>query len=289
MAEYTNYLARKINGPVAQALLRASHAVFNEAEEWLLYRTNISVKTATTEDLNFLGAIVGAPRPYVVTEDNEVVYASDSVYRIYILNIATLKRTRSISALSDMLSQFIPNGLYTITILENGDLDIVVDVLYNEYIPFLKAAIDSIYTALPRLNDIVYRDYHVYIYENGLQTMYIKLDDPSVWDFVYNAHKILTTATEPSRIVMETLSESYSWSWQYDAEDHTVSTVCTEETVISLVADEETQEMEVVIQDPYYANDNQYIVSDDALQTAYLSGTVLGEKTMTMNVVMQEV
>lgn len=182
MAQYTNYLARKVNGPVAQSLLKGAFDAFNEAEEWLNYRTHISIATATTEDLEFIGMIIGAPRPYA-TVSGETVYADDLTYRRFLLNIAYLKRSKSIVALGEMLSQFILNGLFDIQIQSNGDIRLVMDIAYEQYAPFLQTACDNIFTALPRIRPIELQDYHLYFRDNAFYPYYVLLDQPNVWEF----------------------------------------------------------------------------------------------------------
>lgn len=189
MAEYVNYLARKINGPVAQALLKASHALFNASEEWLLYRTNISIDNATTEDLERIGVLIGAPRPYAITENDEVVYASDEVYRKFIYAIAYLKRAQSIKALADMLAVFVPNGRFELEFRENGDIGVAIDAVYHEYLPFLQSAANAVYTALPRLQPFEERDYSWYIVRHVFMTNYVLLNQPSFWYFTFDATK----------------------------------------------------------------------------------------------------
>jgi hypothetical protein len=89
---------------------------------------------------------------------------------------------------------------------------------------------------------------------------------------------------------MSTLSAPYYWEWQFSLEVHRMSTVCSKATALSVVIDEETQEAEVVIQDINFSKDAPYIfLKDQGVATGYLSGSFAGEKTMAMNVVIQEV
>jgi hypothetical protein len=203
MAQYTNYLARKVNGPVAQALLKGAFNTFNEAEDWLLYRTHISIASASTDDLKFIGEIIGAPRPYAVVDD-EVVFADDATYRRFLLNIAYLKRSKSVIALGEMLSQFIPNGLFELRFTPIGDIRVVVDKTYESYLPFLQQAVSSIYTAAPRVQPFESRDFDRFIFDNGLYYYYIMLRDPGTWDWEYDEseQRLSVSVTKPNRIVL---------------------------------------------------------------------------------------
>lgn len=185
MTEPKQYLAHKLNGPVMQSMLQAQNDCYEQSKDWLEYRNTVSAKTATTEDLNMLGVIVGAQRPYAVI-NGQITYASDEVYRRFLLNIATLRRNKSIFALATMLTQFIPNGLFEIHFKTNGDLRLVLDVAYDEYAPFLQRALDSIYTALPRINPIDVQDFHLYFRDDMFFPYYVQLDQPNVWTFDYD-------------------------------------------------------------------------------------------------------
>lgn len=203
MIDAKQLLAYKLNGPVFASLLNAQYACYAEADEWLAYRNTVSAETANTEDLDALGVIVGAPRPYVFIDD-EIVYASDEVYRRFILNIASLKRLKSISALSTMLNQFVSSGLYDIAIQQNGDIRIVVDEAYDAYLPFLQQAVSSIYTAAPKVQPFESRDFRRFIFDNGLYYYYIMLRDPGTWTWVYDeeTETVTATANKPGRIVL---------------------------------------------------------------------------------------
>ena len=201
MPEPKQYLAHKLNGPVMQSMLQAQNECYKQSKDWLEYRNTVSAKTATIEDLNMLGVIVGAQRPYAVI-DNEIVYASDEVYRRFLLNVATLRRNKSIFALATMLTQFISNGLFEIHFKTNGDLRLVLDASYEEYVPFLQKALDSIYTALPRINPIDVQNFHLYFRDDVFFPYYVQLDQPNVWSFTYNEEdeEGLIVATDPSLI-----------------------------------------------------------------------------------------
>jgi hypothetical protein len=203
-AEYKNYLARKINGPVAQAMLKASFNCFQETEEWLRYRKYISLETATTQDLNYLGKVIGVPRPYAVIE-YEIVYADDNVYRTFLLNVAYLKRSKSIQALGTMLSQFVTTGLFELSFRLNGDIRVVVDSRFEAYLPFLEQVGNTIFTASPRLTPFESREILRFIWDNGLWIKYIQLSDPSVWTWQYDSVNLAEiTTTEPTdRIQLE--------------------------------------------------------------------------------------
>ena len=186
MAEYTNYLARKVNGPVAQSLLKGVFSFFQDAEDWLNYRSRISLASADTEDLNLIGKIIGVPRPYAII-DEETVYADDDTYRVFLLNVAYLKRSKSITALGVMLSQFVTNGLFEISIKPDGDIRVVVDSTYEAYLPFLEQVGNSVFTASPRLTPFESRVILLFIWDFGLYIKYIQLSDPSVWQWQYDA------------------------------------------------------------------------------------------------------
>jgi hypothetical protein len=216
MAQYTNYLARKVNGPVAQSLLKGAFTAFNEAEEWLNYRTHISIATATTSDLELIGLIIGAPRPYA-TVGGETVYADDPTYRRFLLNIAYLKRSKSIVALGEMLSQFVLNGLFEIHIQSNGDIRLVLDVVYEQYTPFLQTACDNIFTALPRIRPIELQDFHLYFRDGMFYPYYVLLDQPNVWTFTFDEENEegLISATDPSLITYDASNQRLEMSVQY--------------------------------------------------------------------------
>lgn len=210
MADYTNYLARKVNGAVAQALLKGGHEVYNSADEWLNYRARLSVDNAQDEDLDALGTIVGAPRPYAMTEDGEVVYAEDDAYRRFIYAIAYLRRAQSLRALADMLAIFVPNGRFELEITANGDIGVTVDQLYATYLPFLQTAANAVYTALPRLQPFETKDYHWYIYRNVFRTDYVYLDQPNFWQFSFEGHTGYITSADPANAEVNPVSQSYT-------------------------------------------------------------------------------
>lgn len=203
MSNPEKYLAHKINGPIAKSLLQAQDNGYAQAKDWFEYRNTVSAKTATTEDLNMLGTIVGAQRPYAVI-DGQITYASDEVYRRFLLNVATLRRNKSIFALATMLNQFIETGLYDIEIQSNGDITVVIDTAYQAYAPFLSVALNSLFTALPRIDALIIRDYDTFIFDNGLYYYFILLKDPGVWTWEYDDtnHKLITTSTDPSSIAI---------------------------------------------------------------------------------------
>ena len=205
MVSAKQLLAYKLNGPVFASLLNAQYACYAESDEWLTYRNTVSAETANSEDLDALGLIVGALRPYAVIDD-EIVYASDDVYRRFILNVASLKRIKSVAALSTMLSQFVSSGLYDITIQQNGDIRIVVDEAYEAYLPFLQQAVSSIYTAAPRVQPFESRDFNRFIFDNGLYYYYIMLRDPGTWTWTYDAtdQSLSVVTSKPDRIVLLT-------------------------------------------------------------------------------------
>lgn len=216
MTEPKQYLAHKLNGPVMQSMLQAQNDCYEQAKDWLEYRNTVSAKTATTEDLNMLGVIVGAQRPYAVI-NGQITYASDEVYRRFLLNIATLRRNKSIFALATMLTQFIPNGLFEIHFKANGDLRLVLDIVYEEYAPFLQRALDSIYTALPRINPIDLQDFHLYFRDDMFFPYYVQLDQPNVWTFIFDEENEegLISATDPSLITYNSNSQRLEMSVRY--------------------------------------------------------------------------
>ena len=199
--DYTNWLAKRINGEVAQGLLRGGYLQYKESEEWLDERAFISVKTATGAELELLGQIAGAKRPYALI-NGEVVYADDDTYRKFILCIARLRTSQSIAALSEMLGSIVTNGMYELEIkAENGgDIQVTLDETFIDFLPFLQTAANEVYTALPRLAPFTSRDYHLYFYRHGFYPVYVHLDDPD-WDYAVNTttHFASLTCTDASK------------------------------------------------------------------------------------------
>ena len=229
---YKNKLARQINGPIAQSLMKADHAqyVSNDRAEWFEHRRLLSLDNATTDELNQIGKFLGIPRPYCTTgahvaaldieytprgnvanvdagtvqettsgvvwklqdfiynantetlspaQGEEVSrYADDETYRLYIQNMAGLRRSHSLMALADMLYTFNETGTFELEFQDNGDILIFLDEQYAEYEPFLQVALDLVFNALPRLGPIKMVEYNMLVVDHAVRTMYANLVDP---------------------------------------------------------------------------------------------------------------
>ena len=141
LTPYTNSMARQLNGPIIQSLLKAKHNMFSaNADELIDHRNSLSIDTVTTQELEWLGKLFNIPRPYAVI-DNEVVLADDKEYKLFFRNVVALRQSRSLLSLSEVFYQFLPNGEFQLEIQENGDIRVVMDVRYRRYLPFLQQAI----------------------------------------------------------------------------------------------------------------------------------------------------
>lgn len=176
--EYLSPMARQLNGPIIDSLLRTRHGVFNDAEEFILHRQHLSLDNATEEELTMIGKFLGIPRPYAEVE-GEIIYCDVPFYRLFLKNVMLLKTTKSIADFQQMISQFIPNGLFFLEIKENGDIDLTIDQAYAEYEPFFNIAANLVYDALPRINSIADWDFSKFIHEHILYVRLLRILDGS--------------------------------------------------------------------------------------------------------------
>lgn len=193
---YKNVMANQLNGPIIQALLKAKHLMFSEnGDELIAHRNTISVDTATTQELEWMGAFCNVPRPYAVI-DGEVVVATDNEYKLFFKNVMALRQSQSLLSLAEVFYQFLPNGEFQFEIQQSGDIRVVLDVRYEHYLPFLQQAAQSVYTASPQLQPFESRDYFDFIFDNGLYIRYIQMAQPNFWEFEYNLtqHKLVTNS-----------------------------------------------------------------------------------------------
>lgn len=186
LTPYTNSMARQLNGPIIQSLLKAKHNMFSaDADELIAHRNSLSIDTVTTQELEWLGELFNVPRPYAVVS-GEVVLADDEEYKLFFKNVVSLRQSQSLLSLAEVFYQFLPNGEFQFEIQENGDIRVVIDVRYRRYLPFLQQAANSVYTASPRLQPFEVRDYFIYIFDNGFYLRYVQLAQPNFWEVEYN-------------------------------------------------------------------------------------------------------
>ena len=187
---YKNVMAGQLNGPTIQSLLQAKHEIFDEkGYEFIAHRNNFSVDTATPAELELLGLLCNVPRPYAVV-DGQTVLANDADYRLFFKNVMALRQSQSLIGLADVFYQFLPNGEFTLEIDKTtGDIRVVLDVTFESYLPFLEQATKGVYTASPQLQPFELRDFFYFIWDNMLYLRYIQLAQPNVWSFNYNAEK----------------------------------------------------------------------------------------------------
>lgn len=189
-------MANQLNGPIIQALLKAKHLMFStDGDALIAHRNTISVDTATTQELEWMGAFCNVPRPYAVI-DGEVVVATDDEYKLFFKNVMALRQSQSLLSLAEVFYQFLPNGEFQLEIQANGDVRVILDQRYEQYLPFLQQAAQSIYTASPQLTPFETRDYFDFIFEGGLYIRYIQMAQPNFWEFEYNAtrHSLSTNS-----------------------------------------------------------------------------------------------
>lgn len=238
---YKNLIAKQMNGPIVQSVMKADHELYelNDLPEWFEHRRTLSLETATTEELDAIGAFLGIPRPYCTTGaqaaafetgmiDGQLAivnankpevhvqerteglalvlndyqytpstetlappgaeeisrYADDDIYRLYIQNMAGLRRSRSLMSLADMLYTFNETGTFEMEFQENGDIMLLLDEKYKEYEPFLQVALDLVYNALPRIGPIRLVEYAQLIIEETVRAQYANLVDPDylMWE-----------------------------------------------------------------------------------------------------------
>lgn len=195
---YINAMANQLNGPIIQALLKAKHLMFSaEGDELIAHRNTFSVDTATTQELEWLGVFCNVPRPYAVIDGN-IVLATDSEYKLFFKNVMALRQSQSMLSLADVFYQFLPNGEFQLELQQNGDIRVVLDQQYEQYLPFLQQAAQSIYTASPQLMPFESRDYYSFIFDQGLYLRYIQMAQPNFWEFEYNTtrHAFIVNSQE---------------------------------------------------------------------------------------------
>lgn len=201
---YVNAMANQLNGPIIQALLKAKHLMFSEnGDELIAHRKQFSVDSATTQELNWLGIVCNVPRPYAVVEGN-VVLATDAEYKLFFKNVMALRQSQSLLSLAEVFYQFLPNGEFQFEIKENGDIRVILDARYEQYLPFLQQAAQSIYTASPQLTPFESRDYFVFIFDNGFFMRYVQMAQPNVWTFTYDepTHNLAIDCTIPDALTL---------------------------------------------------------------------------------------
>ena len=239
--DYKTLIARQMNGPIVQSVMQADHELYrlNDLPEWFEHRRTLSLETATTEELDAIGAFLGIPRPYCTTgayavpfktriidgllaivdantpyihvqeriegvalvlkeyqytPNQELLalpgtveisrYADDDTYRLYIQNMAGLRRSKSLMSLADMLYTFNDTGTFEMEFQENGDILLFLDEQYKEYEPFLQVALDLVYNALPHIGPIRLVEYSQLVVDNTVRTQYAHLVDPDwlLWE-----------------------------------------------------------------------------------------------------------
>ena len=198
--QYQNEMARQFNGPIIQSLLETRHNIYNEAEEFIFHRQQLSIDNATEEELTLIGKFLSIPRPYADIE-GEIVYCDVPFYRLFLKNVMLLRTTRSIADIQQMLDQFMPEGLFFIEILSNGDLKITIDTQYSDYIPFFKIAADTVFNTLPRINDIEEWDFTKFVINHTFYVRLARLVDPS-WYFSVEDHTgVISCLPEKANVV----------------------------------------------------------------------------------------
>ena len=218
---YKNVMARQLNGPVIQSLLRSAHDSFDEkGQELIEHRSNFSLSSATTEELELLGQACGIDRPYVVIE-GETVSATDEEYKTFFSNIMTLRQSRSLVDLANVFYQFIPDGEFDLEISKTtGDIRVVVSDRYSSYLPFLAQAGNFIFNASPRLLPFELRNYFRFVWNGVLYLRYIDLAQPNFWTFDYDdsTHSLDILSEDSSALVEETPGH---WAWTVTTDEDT--------------------------------------------------------------------
>ena len=203
--QYQNEMARQFNGPIIHSMLETRHNIYNKAEEFITHRQNLSIDNATEEELTLIGKFLAIPRPYAEVEGS-IIYCSVPFYRLFLKNVMLLRTTKSILDFQQMLAQFMPDGLFFIEILQDGDLKITIDIQYEEYIPFFKIAADTVFNTLPRINEIVDWDFGKFVIDHVFYVRLARLVDPS-WFFSVEDHVgIISCPSEKMSITNHTLN-----------------------------------------------------------------------------------
>ena len=203
--QYKNEMAAQFNGPIIHSMLEVRHNIYNEAEEFIDHRQHLSIDNATEEELTLIGKFLAIPRPYADVEGT-IVYCDVPFYRLFLKNIMLLRTTKSIADFQQMLEQFMPDGLFFLEILENGDIDITIDIQYEDYIPFFKIAADTVYNTLPRINEINQWDFSKFVIDHAFFVRLARLVDPSWFFSVENNVGIISCPPEKVSISGNTLN-----------------------------------------------------------------------------------
>ncbi len=204
--EYKSMIARQLNGPVIDSLLRAHHCMLNEGKTLIDHRDTFSIATATTQELNWLGELFNVPRPYAVI-DEEVVLADDDLYRLVLANTSGLRNSYSLRDLGRMLENVLQDGTYLLELQQNGDIKVTIDEQYSAYVPFFQQVLDSVFNALPRLTPIALQPLTEFIFNHTLYARLLLLRDPDwVTELVSSEHTVyLTVPISKLRVVGHTL------------------------------------------------------------------------------------
>lgn len=241
---YTNAMANQLNGPIIQALLKAKHLMFSaNGDELIAHRNTFSIDTATTQELEWLGVFCNVPRPYAVIDGN-IVTATDEEYKLFFKNVMALRQSQSLLSLADVFYQFLPNGEFQLEIKENGDIRVIIDQRYEQYLPFLQQAAQGVYTASPQLTPFETRDYFDFIFEEGLYLRYIQIAQPNFWEFEYDSTRHCFTANSQD---LEALIVGFDEG--------------------QLIADDE-QEGYYIPREACHSPDTAFIIEDGALKLA---------------------
>ena len=127
--------------------------------------------------------------------------ADDETYKLYIQNMAGLRRSRSIMRLADMLYLFNPTGTFEIEFQDNGDILIYLEEQYEEYYPFLQIALNLVYNALPHLGPIELVDYRRLVVDDTVRTQYFTLLDPDWMVWVSDEEAVgYLSCTDPDKV-----------------------------------------------------------------------------------------
>lgn len=141
--------------------------------------------------------------------------ADDDMYRLYIMNMASLRKSHSILDLADMLYMFNAEGTFELEFQASGDILIYLDSRYKEYEPFLQIALDLTYNALPRIGPIQLVDYANPIVDHCFITQSASIADPDWLCWTEGEVGILTAPASKLRAVNEGLIPNTDKYWIY--------------------------------------------------------------------------
>ena len=192
---YKNNIARQLNGPIINALLKSQHEAYAEAEDFMQHRDSFSLATATTQELNWVGAFLNVPRPYAVV-DNETIIADDDLYRLILANTSGLRKSHSLRDLGRLLENVLNNGAYLLELQQNGDIRVTIDDAYASYAPFFQQVLDSVFNSLPRLTPIALQPLSEFIFNHILYARLLLLRDPE-WITQIDSEQHLVYITAP--------------------------------------------------------------------------------------------